>query len=282
MNKRDGIEGTMKNNFRSLLETVSVLAGDIYGKGWAEGNAGNISVRLKPEEMDFEPGGPEETVPLGFAEPGIEGEHFLITCKGSYMRNISRAPEEHTGVIRIERGGGAYSRVWGFRHSGYPTSEVFSHLRAHAARKSASGGADRVVVHAHALNIIALTVALDLDSSSLTRLLWETHSECIVAFPGGVELLKWAVPGSDELSRMTAKALERRRFVVWPMHGILATGPDLDSAFGSMDIIDKVAALYLASSFRGEPANRISGEQLKSVVDAFGLEPDRDVFETIR
>ena len=263
-------------SFEALLTAVERTATDLCQKGWAERNAGNISIRLKPDEVDpyFMSTSPAE--PLGVEAPHLATEHFLITCSGSFMRNIAIAPSDNTGVIRIGVDGKTFQRVWGFGRGAGPTSELPSHIRAHEARFIASSGEDRIIMHTHALNVIALTNAFSLDSASLTRLLWESHSECIVVFPDGIALLPWLVPGGDELADATAKALETRRMVVWPIHGILASGPDLDSVFGLIDTADKASAIYLASSAFGPPRNKLSREQLELLAKQFNLKPDLD------
>lgn len=265
--------------FERLIDAVARTAMDICMKGWAERNAGNISIRLKPEEIhpDFSTTG--NSTALNSPAPFLAGEHILITASGSHMRNVPVHPSDYLGIIRIDELGESYCRVWGFGQGVGPTSELSSHIMAHSARKEASDNIDRVVIHTHALNILALTNAEQFNSSSLTRLLWETHSECIVVFPEGIEILQWHVPGSDELGKATAEAFRRRRMAVWPLHGIIAAGPDLDSVFGLIDTADKAAAIHIASSFRGAPKNNLTIDQLQRIADSFGLRPDPDAMK---
>ncbi len=260
-----------------LLEDVVATTHDLWHKGWAERNAGNISVRLPDEQVpdDFRRDGPWRAI--GAAVPEVAGEHFLFTGTGTYMRNVERAPPTNLGVIEIDESGAAYRVGWGHGGGGTPTSELGPHLRAHAARARASGDGDRAVIHTHPANLIALTYALDLDTTTLTRLLWEMHTECIVVFPRGCGYVPWLLPGSDELARATAEVLESRTMAVWQHHGIVATGPDLDTALGLIDTAEKAAEIYVKAASIGPIRHRLDTPRLTALAERFGVEPDPDI-----
>lgn len=65
------------------------MANDGYLQGWHERNGGNLSYRLKPEEVEMirprlnENG---EWKPIGTEVPGLAGEFFLVTGSGKYFR----------------------------------------------------------------------------------------------------------------------------------------------------------------------------------------------------
>lgn len=164
--------------------------------------------------------------------------------------------------------------VWGFRPMGKPTSELLPHLKVHAVRKGVSDNMDRAVIHTHSPNVIALSIALDLDTVKLTRLLWEMHAECIVLFPEGIEFLPWTMPGSGELAEATARAVRMRRAVVWQFHGILAVGRSLDSAFGLIDTVEKAASIYLKAMAAGGIRHKLTTANLEALAAKFGLRPD--------
>ena len=56
----------------------------------------------------------------------------------------------------------------------------------HSVRKAATNGANRVIYHCHATNVIALTYILPLTDRDFTRALWQSATECPVVFPEGV------------------------------------------------------------------------------------------------
>jgi len=261
-----------------LLEEGVRTTRALWQKGWAERNAGNLSVRLEAE--DEVPGPPRtdgDWRPIGASVPEVGGERFLFTGTGTFMRNVELEPPRDLGAIDVDPAGERFRVVWGYERGGLPTSELPPHLRAHAARRGATGGADRAVIHTHPQNLIALTYALPLDTASLTRLLWEMHTECIVVFPAGCGFVPWRLPGSDDLARATAEVLSRRTMAVWQHHGIVAAGPDLDHAFGLIETAEKAAEIYLKAAALGPVERRLTTRQLTALADRFGVEPDRDI-----
>ena len=53
----------------------------------------------------------------------------------------------------------------------------------HSVRKAATNGANRVIYHCHATNVIALTYILPLTDRDFSRALWQSATECPVVFP---------------------------------------------------------------------------------------------------
>lgn len=261
----------------ALVDDLVRTARDLWRKGWAERNAGNASVRLPP--TDAGPTAPDEAAwhPIGAAVPGLAHERFLITATGSTMRTLEQDPEHCIGLVEIDADGEAYRIAWGFAHGGHPTSELMPHLLAHAAREVATQGADRAIIHTHPTHLIALTYALDLDTPTLTRLLWEMHTECIVFFPEGLGFVPWDLPGSKTLAEATAQVLARRSLALWAHHGVVAAGPDLDHVFGLIETAEKAAEIYLKTAALGPIARRLSTEQLAALAETFGVEPDLEI-----
>lgn len=263
--------------FHALLQQITRTTHDLWIKGWAERNAGNISVRLVPDQMPGSLDESPEWVDCGFDAPELGGEYFLFSGTGCYMRNVELHPECDLGVVELDGAGRRFRRVWGFTCGGRPTSEIAPHLRAHGARLHASGGADRVVMHAHTPCVIALTHCLDLDTARLTRLLWEMHTECIVVFPEGCGYIPWQLPGSLALGDATARELRKRPMAVWQFHGTVGTGPDIDTVLGLMDTAEKAAQLYTLAAAAGGVRNKLSTEQLTTLARAFHVTPDPDI-----
>ena len=162
------------------------------------------------------------------------------------------------------------------REGGGPTSEILPHLRAHSARIRA-GGEERAVLHTHPTNLIALTYAIPLTTHSLTRLLWEMHTECIVVFPRGCGFLDWRLPGSEEQARATEEVFEKRTLVVWQHHGAVALGPDFQTAFGLIETAEKAAGIYLQVSALGPVSQKLTTGQLTALAQKFGVDPDPEI-----
>jgi len=269
----------MPTHSPTFLPEIIKTSRDMWSKGWAEANAGNISFRLMPEVVRENSSffRTSEWVPLPVSIKSLAADFFLVTGTGRFLRNIELVPEKNVGVIEVDGAGSAYRILWGYKPTGAPTSELLAHLMVHQARKRISPGVERAVIHTHAPNIIALTNALDLDTPTLTRLLWQIHAECIVVFPEGVEFIPWMLPGSAELASATADALSRRRVAVWQFHGVLATGRNLDAAFGLIDTIEKAAAIYVRAVAAGGVKNKLSVDQLRSLAKRFSVQPDASI-----
>ena len=128
-----------------LQSEVIRTAHDLWLKGWAERNAGNLSVRLLPGELDEDTRRNGPWRPLATTIPELGGEHFLFTDTGSHMRLVELDPLRSTSVIELDANGECFRLVRGDAESG-PTSEIMPHLRVHTARKRVSGSADRAVI----------------------------------------------------------------------------------------------------------------------------------------
>lgn len=265
-----GDSGTFDDLLRQTIDT----AHDLWLRGWAERNAGNISARLDETQLDRRFDEDADWCDTGIALPDLAGQHFLFTGSGQHMRNVERDPPGTLGVIQLDEKGGRYRTVWGFTRGCVPASELPAHLRIHAARET-----DNAVIHTHPTNIVALTCALDLDAASLTRLLWEMHPECLVVFPDGCGFLEFEIPGGDELARATAEVLKTRRMAVWQYHGIVAAGPDLDAAFGLIDTAEKAAEIYIKAASLGPIKNKLSTAQLKALARKFNLKIEGKIEE---
>ena len=65
------------------------MANDGWEQGWHERNGGNLSYRIRPEEVEsvkenFEP---KSWTPIGTKVPKLGGEYFLVTGSGKFFRN---------------------------------------------------------------------------------------------------------------------------------------------------------------------------------------------------
>ena len=267
----------MKTDVPAFIQEIAKTSQDMWQKGWAEANGGNISLRLKPDKMRGSPAlkPKSDWAPLAASLPTLGGERFLVTGTGRYLRNIAVFPEKNIGVIELDRKGARWRMLWGFEPAGRPTSELEAHLRTHAVIKETSGDKLHAVIHTHATHLIALTYALKLTSETLTKLLWQSHAECIVGFPAGVEFIPWMMAGSSEIAAATAEALKRRTLAVWQHHGVFGVGRNLDAAFGIIDMAEKAAQIHLLARAAGGFACRLSTDQLRAIARNFGVTADK-------
>ena len=220
-------------------------ATNMYGHGWDERNGGNISLLLDEAELkEYLDMRPVRVLETGFAAPELAGKCFLVTGTGKYFKNVQYAPDVNLGIVRLTDGGTKAELLWGFSDGGKFTSEFPAHMMSHIARLKADL-ANRVVMHCHPANLLAMTYVHDLDEKAFTRTLWQMCTECIVVFPDGVNVLPWMLCGTNEIGEATAKKMETARLVVWAQHGIYGAGRDLDETFGLIETAEKAAEIYL-------------------------------------
>lgn len=223
------------------------MANDGWEQGWHERNGGNLSYRMKTEEVDsvkenFVPGQWES---IGTTVPKLANEYFLVTGSGKYFRNIIIKPEDSVCIIELDDKGENYRIVWGLINGGRPTSELPSHLMNHEVKMSASAGKHRVIYHAHTTNVIALTFVLPLKDEVFTRELWEMATECPVVFPDGIGVVPWMVPGGREIAVATSELMKHYDVAIWAHHGMFASGEDFDLTFGLMHTVEKSAEILV-------------------------------------
>ena len=162
--------------YKSVLEAPFVkgyvkMANDGYERCWHERNGGNLSYRIKNEEiesvkslLDFS----KEFTPIGATVESLKNEFFLVSGSGKFFGNIKNATEENVCIVEVDSTGTKYRIVWGLVAGGRPTSELPAHLMNHAVKKAATNGEHRVIYHAHPVNAIAITFVLPLDSKIIT------------------------------------------------------------------------------------------------------------------
>lgn len=222
------------------------MADEGWKQGWHERNGGNLSYRVKPEEIEAvrENFIAKEWRPIGTSVPSLAGEYFLVTGSEKYFSNVSRDPEDSICMIELDEKGENYRIVWGLKNGGRPTSELPSHLMNLEVKKL-QDERFRVVYHAHTTNIIALTFVLPLTDKAFTRELWEMATECPVVFPEGIGVVPWMVPGGKEIALATCKLMKKYNLVVWAHHGMFAAGFDFDLTFGLMHTAEKSAEILV-------------------------------------
>ena len=232
----------------SFIKGFIRMADDGWKRGWHERNGGNLSYRMKDEDVAaarpfFKKN--ETWTDIGTSVPGLGGEFFLVTGSGKYFRNVSLNPEDSIAVIELDEKGERYRILWGFEGGGRPTSELPSHLMNHEVKKRVTDGKYRVIYHAHTTNVIALTFVLPLSDEVFTRELWEMATECPVVFPSGIGVVPWMVPGGRDIAVATSKLMEKYDVAVWAHHGLFAAGEDFDLTFGLMHTVEKSAEILV-------------------------------------
>ena len=275
----------MKNVLTApFLREMCKTASNMYRLGWDERNGGNISYLLKNEEVAeyLNLDNVIRTIPLmgvnevDFDASPLEGKIFIVTGTGKYFKNVEDDPETNLGIVRIGKGGKEVELLWGFKDGGRPTSEFPAHMMSHMARLSVDPE-NRVVMHSHPTNTLAMNFVHELDEKKFTHTLWEMCTECIVVFPEGVGVLPWMLCGTTEIGVATANKMKEFRLVVWAMHGIYGAGKTLDETFGLIETVEKAAQVYMLTAHLPR-INTIKDEDMLKLLELFGVKNYRRDF----
>ena len=270
----------MKDIFQApFVVEMEKITANMYRQGWDERNGGNISYMLEDEQVAeyLDLTKVIRTIPTGFDATELIGKIFIVTGTGKYFKNIMGDPENNLGIIRIAKDGTTAELLWGYADGGKFTSELPAHLMSHMARLRVDPS-NRVVMHTHPTNPLAMNHIHELDEKKFTHTIWEMCTECIVVFPDGIGVLPWMVCGNNEIGIATAKKMEEFRIVVWGLHGIYGVGKNLDEAFGLIETVEKAAQLYMLTANR-QRINTITDKQLAAVAEHFGLTYRRDFLD---
>lgn len=245
---------------------------NMYRLGWDERNGGNISYMLDEDIYEYlDKDTVIRNIPTGFEAKELIGKCFLVTGTGSYFKNIKSDPESNLGIIRIAEDGTTAELLWGYKNGGKFTSELPAHLMSHMARLS-QDSENRIVLHTHPTNLLAMTHIHSLNEAQFTRTIWGTCTECIIVFPDGIGVLPWMICGNNEIGIATAEKMKEFRIVVWAQHGIYGVGKTMDEAFGLVETVEKAAELWLKYSHL-PVVNKISDDDLKELAKTFKITP---------
>lgn len=261
---------------KSILDETRGVAALLWEKGWAERNAGNLSVDVTGHVSGCDLGPtPGIQGRLEFTYPVLADRFFLVTGSGRRFREVAEEPAVNTCILQISKDGSAYSLVWGggagpdFK----PTSEFPAHLRIHEHLRK-SDAVEIAVLHTHPNDLIALTHLPEYRSEAdLNSVLWCIHPEVKVNLPKGVGFVPYAIPGTEALAVATVQGFERGYSVVlWEIHGVVAKAKSPMEGFDLIDIANKAASLVLMCRSVGHIPTGLSKEQLEALTKEFDLE----------
>lgn len=275
---------------KSILDSEIIqgyirMCNDGWLQGWHERNGGNLTYRMRSEEVaeckPFFKKTPGEWVSMGVQADNLKNEYFISTGSGKFLRNVILAPQDNICIVEINDKGDSYRIVWGLEKGGRPTSEFPSHFLNHSVKKEATNGEYRVIYHAHPANLIALTYVLPLTAKAFSRALWQSATECPVVFPSGVGVVEWMVPGGAEIALATSKLMKEFDAAVWAHHGLFVSGPDFDITFGLMHTIEKSAEIYVKalSCSGGKIAQTITDDNLRAIAKDFNVKLNEKFLE---
>jgi rhamnulose-1-phosphate aldolase len=249
---------------RKIIDETAEVAGFLWQRGWAERNAGNISVRLEAEDIAESCSSlQEQLIPLTKQFQEIGGNLFLVTGKNTRMRDVAARPMENMLIIRVsDDGTGYYILSPDPETSLRPTSELSAHLDIHCMI-ARSKTPQRVVMHTHATELVALTHIKELcNEHQLNKVLWGMHPEAKVFVPAGAGFVPYVLTGTTSIGEATVRALEKHDIALWEKHGAFAIGKNSSETFDMIDILTKSASLYFLCRSAGIEPEGLTDSQI--------------------
>lgn len=210
-------------SFELLLSKLAQVGERIWQRGWAEANAGNVSIRL----TDY---GSHEDNPI----------LFLVSKTGSRYRQFGKDTMSNLTIIEV--------RGDSFRcldpHA-KPSSEWCAHLNLHNHFRK-NGLKRRVVLHSHPDDVICLAqLPFFEDKVALYNELKDALPELPLFLDTGIHICDLHPPGSDALALASVCGLKDEKALIWKKHGLLTFGASLDEAFDSMEVMVKASKILL-------------------------------------
>ncbi len=240
--------------FDDIIKQVVDVAGFLWEKGWAERNAGNISMRISNfvKLSSFATNADK----IKFQLPGnnyqyLKNQWFLISGTEKRMRDITNNPLENLLIIHINKIASAFT-IYPLSSNSLeiqPTSELATHLLLHneLIKKKSN---DAVVLHAHVTSLIVLTHIIN-SEKTLNNILLQMHPEIKTYLPDGIGFVPLGINGLNEITQNTLNTFYRHGIGVWEKHGAFSVGTNLYDAFDKIDLIAKAAEIWLLARKAG-------------------------------
>lgn len=254
------------------INKVREVADYLWKRGWAERNAGNISLDLtgfaNVEHLK------DERYILQNMPAEAAGKLIFVTGTGERLRNLVDKPEKVACILKIDGEAKGYHIIWGGEGNSEfrPTMEFASHLGIHLFNAQ-SGNNNRCVLHCHPVELIAIShhPFFGLNEDALNKIIWRMLPEVRVFIPRGICLAPYKITGSKELADQTVEGLKLRDVVLWSKHGALTIGRDAQEAFDYMDVANKGALIYLKCIQAGFTPIGLTDEEIKDLEYLFKI-----------
>jgi len=249
---------------KKVIDDILEVGGYLWERGWAEGNAGNISVDVT--ELVVPGSNSFDRFPkrgMKISQPELAGRCFCVTAAGSRLRYLSQQTEKGLLIVSIADELDGYNLLWGSEGlRSRPTSEFIPHLKIHDFLHR-SNLPQRAIVHTHATHLVALThIEQYHREKELNRLLWSMHPETKGVFPEGVGFAPYCPPGSEDLADATVRAFKHHRVILWEKHGCIAIGNDVHGAFDIIDTVNKSAEIFFICKSAGYEPQGLNNSEL--------------------
>lgn len=144
-----------------------------------------------------------------------------------------------------------------------PTKEMPLHSAFYDTRSTAGA-----VVHLHSCHSVALSLLPDADPDNFLPPL----TPYAIMKLGKVQLLPFFLPGDPAMGDAVRGLAGKRSAVMLANHGPVVAGKDIEAACNAIEELEDTARLALLT--RGMKPNRLTPDQIQSVVTKFDVEWD--------
>jgi len=267
----------MFKNLTDTLKQIAEVAKYLWDKGWAERNGGNLSLNLTGEIGKLKNLSNYNYIADLCLPKELSNHAFFVTGTGLRIRDLIcgiKGLEKNACIIYLDDHAKGYYIIWGGKKDKdfRPTSELCTHLYMHLALIKQESS-HKAVLHTHPIELIALSHSAKYCKSSkqLTNYLWSMLPEVRAFVPKGINIVPYALPGSQKLAELTVNALKNSDVALWKKHGAIATGKDLQEAFDFIDVANKGAIIFLKCLSAGFIPEGLSNQELKALEQTFNL-----------
>jgi L-fuculose-phosphate aldolase len=123
-----------------------------------------------------------------------------------------------------------------------PSVETGMHIRVYSNRPDVGA-----IVHTHSICASAI--------ASSGKTIPPFLDELMFMVGGEIEVAEYGMPGSEELAENAVKALGKKNAVLLANHGSLCCAKNLEKAFETAELVERVAQIFILSSILGKPRN---------------------------
>jgi len=121
-----------------------------------------------------------------------------------------------------------------------PSVETGMHISTYRTRPDIGA-----IVHTHSVYATAI--------ASLGKTIPPFLDEMVLMIGGEIEVAEYGMPGSRELAQNAVRALGKKNAVLLANHGSLCCGKNLENAFETAELVERVAKIFILSSLLGKP-----------------------------
>ncbi|MGY5854033.1 MAG: class II aldolase/adducin family protein [Candidatus Thorarchaeota archaeon] len=156
-------------------------------------------------------------------------DHVVITPSSVHYVNMAK-----DDIVILDMGNNA---IEGHRN---PSVEAQSHLEIYKQREDI-----RAIVHSHSIYATALAV--------LRKPLPPILDEVVPKLGGEIRVAEYAMPGTKDLAKNVAKAIEDRSAALLSNHGAFCAGKTLDDALFNAILLERTCRIYMNALQAGDP-----------------------------